>query len=323
MAHFGRHKKKTKRSAANLRDSGFDESVSAPKPTTSDPEPAASNGADGTSTGIAPATALAVSDGPPPSTPPAPTATAPSAPPAPPTAIAPGPSISSSANKTLPAFDAALVPPREFHRGPETIPELNKYSDKVAAITGYHVSAYNKRVMLEFHLVGSMDQLFISEYDASWAAHQKVLDFWATLPRGRAHAVGIGNPKTVYLAMAVIGHRNDSSRGLEIQVVWQGQPLGVATWELYHWRRGGIPEAMTDAYWRAAGIVLPANMADFPKCEPQGVNLADVYIPEKTFLDLGSTWTSGNFAFEALEEERQMEGSSFRIYIGGTCWYRG
>ncbi|KAE9566688.1 hypothetical protein CGMCC3_g17149 [Colletotrichum fructicola] len=300
MAHFGRHKKKTKRSAANLRDSGFDESVPAPKPTTSDPEPAASNGADGAS--IAPAAALAVSDGPRPSSPPAPTATAPSAPPASPTAIAPGPSSSSSANKTLAAFDAALVPPREFHRGPETIPELNKYSDKVAAITGYHVSAYNKRVMLEFHLVTSCS-------------------YPSTTQAGRP--IRRGNVQTAYLAMAVIGHRNDSSRGLEIQVVWQGQPLGVATWELYHWRRGGIPEAMTDAYWRAAGIVPPANMADFPKCEPQGVNLADVYIPEKTFLDLGSTWTSGNFAFEALEEERQVEGSSFRIYIGGTCWYRG
>ncbi|KAE9567440.1 hypothetical protein CGMCC3_g16392 [Colletotrichum fructicola] len=38
-----------------------------------------------------------------------------------------------------------------------------------------------------------------------------------------------------------------------------GNPHGVA----------GVPETMTDAYWRAAGIVPPANMAESPTREPQ------------------------------------------------------
>ncbi|KAF4881352.1 hypothetical protein CGCFRS4_v015647 [Colletotrichum fructicola] len=131
---------------------------------------------------------LTVSDRPQTSIPSDATATA-SATTAVPTTTAPGPTRSSSTNDTPATFDTAL------------------YSDKIAAIAGFHASVHNKWVMLEFHLVSSQDHLFVSDYGAGWVAHQKP--------------------------------------------------------------RGSVPETMTDAYWRAAGIVPPANMAESPTREPQ------------------------------------------------------
>ncbi|KAF4417779.1 hypothetical protein CFRS1_v015719 [Colletotrichum fructicola] len=42
-----------------------------------------------------------------------------------------------------------------------------------------------------------------------------------------------------------------------------------AGWVAHQKPRGSVPETMTDAYWRAAGIVPPANMAESPTREPQ------------------------------------------------------
>ncbi|KAK2737602.1 hypothetical protein CKAH01_18838 [Colletotrichum kahawae] len=129
-----------------------------------------------------------------------------------------------------------------------------------------------------------------SEYDISWLAHSKILDFWKRFPGGRNEAVLAFNGGWVHCprVMAIIGHRKVSGLPLQFKVVWQGLSLERVSWQSESGIGSVCKPGTMEGYWRAAAV------------EPPGKALAqNAYLPA-TYVTIEEVWpwSSASYAKE-------------------------
>ncbi|KAF5519084.1 hypothetical protein CGCA056_v009163 [Colletotrichum aenigma] len=119
-----------------------------------------------------------------------------------------------------------------------------------------------------------------SEYDISWLAHSKVLDFWKRFPGGRNEAVLAFNGGWIHCprVMAIIGHRKLSGLSLQFKVIWQGLSLERVSWQSESGIGSVCKPGTIEGYWRAAAV------------EPPGQALAqNAYLPA-THVTIEEVW---------------------------------
>ncbi|KAF4869185.1 hypothetical protein CGCSCA1_v011697 [Colletotrichum siamense] len=109
-----------------------------------------------------------------------------------------------------------------------------------------------------------------SEYDISWLAHSKVLDFWNRFPGGRNEAVLAFNGGWIHCprVMAIIGHRKVSGLSLQFKVIWQGLSLERVSWQSESGIGSVCKPGTIEGYWRAAAVEPPGQALAQNACLP-------------------------------------------------------
>ncbi|KAH0419768.1 hypothetical protein CcaCcLH18_14289 [Colletotrichum camelliae] len=177
----------------------------------------------------------------------------------------------------------------KFHRRKKATADcLNTFAGVVDSILGYRVDIVHGVELNVRYADGST--AWKSEYDISWLAHSKVLDFWKRFPGGRNEAVLAFNGGWVHCprVMAIIGHRKVSGLPLQFKVVWQGLSLERVSWQSESGIGSVCKPGTMEGYWRAAAV------------EPPGQALAqNAYLPA-TYVTIEEVWpwSSASYAKE-------------------------
>ncbi|KAJ0336334.1 hypothetical protein KNSL1_013320 [Colletotrichum chrysophilum] len=145
---------------------------------------------------------------------------------------------------------------------------LNTFADVIDSILGYRVDVVDG---VELNVrYADKSTAWKSEYDISWQAHSKVLDFWNRFPGGRNEAVLAFNGGWIHCprVMAIIGHRKVSGLSLQFKVIWQGLSLERVSWQSESGIGSVCKPGTIEGYWRAAAVEPPGQALAQNACLP-------------------------------------------------------
>ncbi|KAF0315105.1 hypothetical protein GQ607_017657 [Colletotrichum asianum] len=145
---------------------------------------------------------------------------------------------------------------------------LNTFADVIDSILGYRVDVVDG---VELNVrYADKSTAWKSEYDISWLAHSKVLDFWKRFPGGRNEAVLAFNGGWIHCprVMAIVGHRKVSGLSLQFKVIWQGLSLERVSWQSESGIGSVCKPGTIEGYWRAAAVEPPGQALAQSACLP-------------------------------------------------------